>query len=180
MTPQEYCAVLERALSAIPAEERQETVRYYREFLEDASDSERQALGTPEELAARILAENGVGGKPKNDHRGAIIAVLICTFYIWLPIGIAVYTVFLCAIVCVAAIWTALLASMVVCLFAGALTIPQDAPTALAAIGIGLICGGVGIMSLPVCFAAIRAIAGFTAFTFKKFWKLVSKKKEAA
>ena len=29
MTPQEYCAALEQALSPMPPEERQETIRYY-------------------------------------------------------------------------------------------------------------------------------------------------------
>ena len=46
MTPQVYCARLERALSLMPAAERQETIRYYLEFLEDASEEERAALGT--------------------------------------------------------------------------------------------------------------------------------------
>ena len=55
MTPQAYCARLEQALSSMPPAERQEIIRYYLEFLEDASEDERSALGTPEELAQRIL-----------------------------------------------------------------------------------------------------------------------------
>ena len=43
MTTQEYCAALEQALSPMPPEERQETIRYYLEFLEDANESERAA-----------------------------------------------------------------------------------------------------------------------------------------
>ena len=46
MTPQVYCARLERALSLMPAAERQETIRYYLEFLEDASEEERAQCGT--------------------------------------------------------------------------------------------------------------------------------------
>ena len=53
MTPQAYCARLEQALSSMPPAERQEIIRYYLEFLEDASEDERSALGTPEELAHR-------------------------------------------------------------------------------------------------------------------------------
>ena len=60
MTPQAYCARLEQALSSMPPAERQEIIRYYLEFLEDASEDERSALGTPEELAQRILRENGI------------------------------------------------------------------------------------------------------------------------
>ena len=63
MTTQEYCAALEQALSPMPPEERQETIRYYLEFLEDANESERAALGTPTELAQRILRENGLSAR---------------------------------------------------------------------------------------------------------------------
>ena len=38
MTPQAYCARLEQALSSMPPAERQEIIRYYLEFLEDASE----------------------------------------------------------------------------------------------------------------------------------------------
>ena len=78
MTTQEYCAALEQALSPMPPEERQETIRYYLEFLEDANESERAALGTPTELAQRILRENGLSAaapfpenppKQKKTHR---------------------------------------------------------------------------------------------------------------
>ena len=41
MTPQAYCARLEQALSSMPPAERQEIIRYYLEFLEDASEDER-------------------------------------------------------------------------------------------------------------------------------------------
>ena len=60
MTPQEYCAALEQALSPMPPEERQETIRYYLEFLEEASEEERAALGTPQELAAQLLRDSGI------------------------------------------------------------------------------------------------------------------------
>ena len=83
MTTQEYCAALEQALSPMPPEERQETIRYYLEFLEDANESERAALGTPTELAQRILRENGLSAAapfpenpPKRKKRTAIFVAL--------------------------------------------------------------------------------------------------------
>lgn len=98
MTPQVYCARLERALSLMPAAERQETIRYYLEFLEDASEEERAALGTPEALAQQILRENGIFPQPaviKHSNRTAKLIVLACTFYIWLACkGIVRFTIF--------------------------------------------------------------------------------------
>ena len=105
MTPQEYCARLERALSLMPAAERQETIRYYLEFLEDASEEERAALGTPEALAQQILRENGISPQPaviKHSNRTAKLIVLACTFYIWLPLLVTWYSLLLTALIVIA------------------------------------------------------------------------------
>lgn len=102
MTPQIYCARLERALSLMPAAERQETIRYYLEFLEDASEEERAALGTPEALAQQILRENGISPQPaviKHSNRTAKLIVLACTFYIWLPLLVTWYSLLLTALI---------------------------------------------------------------------------------
>ena len=87
MTPQEYCAALEQALSPMPPEERQETIRYYLEFLEEASEEERAALGTPQELAAQLLRDSGIfptqnipPSAPKSSGRIGVIIALLCTF----------------------------------------------------------------------------------------------------
>ena len=102
MTPQVYCARLERALSLMPAAERQETIRYYLEFLEDASEEERAALGTPEALAQQILRENGISPQSaviKHSNRTAKLIVLACTFYIWLPLLVTWYSLLLTALI---------------------------------------------------------------------------------
>lgn len=177
MTPQEYCKRLSKALAPMPKEERTETVRHYAEFLADANEADRLALGSPEELAGRLLEESGIAPKPERSHRGAIIAILASTFYIWVPLVAVVYVLYLCAILCVAAIWIALAGSMVVCLIAGGFELTRDVPMGLAAIGIGLICGGVGIATLPLCGKAIRAVAGATVWSSKKLWQLISGKK---
>ena len=105
MTPQVYCARLERALSLMPAAERQETIRFYLEFLEDASEEERAALGTPEALAQQILRENGISPQPaviKHSNRMAKLIVLACTFYIWLPLLVTWYSLLLTALIVIA------------------------------------------------------------------------------
>ena len=126
MTTQEYCAALEQALSPMPPEERQETIRYYLEFLEDANESERAALGTPTELAQRILRENGLsaaapfpGNPPKRKKRTAIFVALACTFYLWLPLLLTWYILLLTALICIAVIPLSLVCAAGLLLFVG-------------------------------------------------------------
>ena len=149
MTPQVYCARLERALSLMPAAERQETIRYYLEFLEDASEEERAALGTPEALAQQILRENGIFPQPaviKHSNRTAKLIVLACTFYIWLPLLVTWYSLLLTALIVLICIPVSLGATLLGGLFSFVITVFQDVPTALMLLGFGLGSGGVGIL----------------------------------
>ena len=149
MTPQVYCARLERALSLMPAAERQETIRYYLEFLEDASEEERAALGTPEALAQQILRENGISPQPaviKHSNRTAKLIVLACTFYIWLPLLVTWYSLLLTALIVLICIPVSLGATLLGGLFCFVITVFQDIPTALMLLGFGLGSGGVGIL----------------------------------
>lgn len=177
MTPQEYCAQLERALSPMPPEERQETIRYYLEFLEEASDEERAKLGTPETLAARILQENGISPQPqpqmppqkKSGNAGKIIA-LAATFYIWLPLLLAWYIILLSAIIFIACIpisFAAILLSGILCFV---LVIFYDIPTALLLLGMGVFSAGVLILLWKPLSIAACAIVKFAVFTTKKLW----------
>ena len=141
MTPQVYCARLERALSLMPAAERQETIRYYLEFLEDASEEERAALGTPEALAQQILRENGISPQSaviKHSNRTAKLIVLACTFYIWLPLLVTWYSLLLTALIVLICIPVSLGATLLGGLFSFVITVFQDVPTALMLLGFGL------------------------------------------
>ena len=157
MTPQAYCARLEQALSSMPPAERQEIIRYYLEFLEDASEDERSALGTPEELAQRILRENGIfppdtaaAPPKKNSNRIAKWIIL------------AVIPIALCA---------ALLGG----LFTFVLALFQDVPSALMQLGMGLACGGVAALVAYPIWIACKSIVKFALFTTKKMWHFVTK-----
>ena len=147
MTPQVYCARLERALSLMPAAERQETIRYYLEFLEDASEEERAALGTPEALAQQILRENGISPQSaviKHSNRTAKLIVLACTFYIWLPLLVTWYSLLLTALIVLICIPVSLGAVLLGGLFSFVITVFQDVPTALMLLGfVALAVGGI-------------------------------------
>lgn len=62
-TAEEYFAVLEEYLRQMPAEDRAETITYYREYAQEGGllDAEqlREHFGPPEVLAARILEDGG-------------------------------------------------------------------------------------------------------------------------
>lgn len=72
-TAEEYFAALEEYLRQMPAEDRAETITYYREYAQEGGllDAEqlREHFGPPEVLAARIL-EDGVGKRTQNAPKG--------------------------------------------------------------------------------------------------------------
>lgn len=59
MTRNEFLDTLRSRLSSLPAEEAETALRYYEEYLDEAEDEENaiSKLGSPEQIAARILAE---------------------------------------------------------------------------------------------------------------------------
>ncbi len=182
MTPQAYCARLEQALSPMPPAERQETLRYYLEFLEDASEAERTALGTPEALAQRILRENGISPQntaaappKKNSNRTAKWIILACTCYIWIPLLTTWYSLLLTALIVLAVIPLSLCAALVGGLFTFALAVFQDVPTALMQLGMGLGCGGIAALVTYPIWIACKNVVKFALFTTKKMWHFVTK-----
>lgn len=182
MTPQAYCARLEQALSSMPPAERQEIIRYYLEFLEDASEDERSALGTPEELAQRILRENGIfppdtaaAPPKKNSNRIAKWIILACTCYIWIPLLTTWYSLLLTALIVLAVIPIALCAALLGGLFTFVLALFQDVPSALMQLGVGLACGGVAALVAYPIWIACKSIVKFALFTTKKMWHFVTK-----
>lgn len=59
MTKYEFLARLEAALSALEPEERREALRYYEEYFEDDTEA-AEKLGSPEKIAADLLASYGI------------------------------------------------------------------------------------------------------------------------
>ena len=71
-TINEYISELEHYLSDIPAKERQDVVEFYREFLLDGDFVRRSTieseLGTPKQLARKILADYSISDIPKDNQ----------------------------------------------------------------------------------------------------------------
>ena len=60
MTRTEFMAALRSRLSHLPAEEQDAALRYYEEYFDEADSEEEAArqLGSPEDIAARILGDD--------------------------------------------------------------------------------------------------------------------------
>lgn len=116
MTIEEYRARLYAALSGYDRNEVDQAVNYYIELIEDAEDQGAQMakLGSPEQLAQRIIKENGwvgaqyTGGFGTNNYNsnydytnsaapgkkgiGGRITALVLTFPFWLTVFILLIT----------------------------------------------------------------------------------------
>lgn len=193
MTQQEYCTRLEAALQAMAPEERQETLRYYREFLADAQDAERDALGTPEALAQKILQENGIAApspvpvpspspsaapaasprKASGGDTALKIILLLVTCPIWLSLLVTVLAVVLSLLVCLLVIPICLMVALVAAVAYAVFSAWKDIPYALFLAGMGLICGGGALLLWRPIWLLIRSICKGAGICIKKLFRTV-------
>lgn len=111
MNKYEFLARLEAALSALEPEERKEALRYYEEYFEDNTDA-AQTLGTPESIAADLLASYGIhpASTPNPDKKnelspgrliGGILLALLAFLLGCIAFGTACATVAIAVAGCV-------------------------------------------------------------------------------
>ncbi len=185
MTKSEFLAALQSGLAALPREDREKTLDYYREMIDDRIEegmSEQEAVeavGNAEELAAGIVAEAG-SAEPEAAQEAAqtaaselrrgmgvwTIALLILGSPVWLPLLFAGASV-------VAAVYVVMWA-MVIVLYAATLSfaagalsgvlggvaelVSGQAVQALALAGAGLACAGFAILAFHLSNLAARGV----------------------
>lgn len=114
MTKQEFLQRLNRLLADVTPEEREEALRYYEEYFDDAGpENEQQVisdLGAPEKVAEQILADyreltaiphqeaGGASGKPRRRWRGVPPWLLIVLVLLAIPVGIPLLAMLIGAI----------------------------------------------------------------------------------
>lgn len=178
MTVQEYRDRLFMALSAFERSEVENVVDYYTELIEDADDPEQQmnSLGTPEQLATRIIQENGwvrpdeqfsgsqgqgsYAPPPKKSgwSAGRIVA-LVLTFPFW----IAGFAVIVSLFFVIMSIYLAV-ASASIAGFAGAVSyIKSFIPFSAELAFVGLMLAGLAILLFHPAKALFRGVAGLVA-----------------
>ncbi|MCL2094675.1 DUF1700 domain-containing protein [Candidatus Saccharibacteria bacterium] len=176
MDKAEYLAELERRLKALPESERQDALDYYKGYLDDAPGQGKKAmkeLGTPAEVAAKILAEFSIKKAPKTDESkkkgmSTTLAVILAVFAapIGLPLAIAVFTVAFALLITLIALIVSFGASGVAMILAGIAYLPialivliQDGALGLATLGAGAFSLGLGMVFLGG--ATVLARVGF-------------------
>ncbi|WP_428768282.1 DUF1700 domain-containing protein [Treponema sp. HNW] len=128
MTKDEYLSLLRKELQALPHDEQEEAMNYYRSYFEDAGDENTASviaeLGAPEKLGAYIrsnfacvpgkspyVREKGEGGKKRAAADKAnginmllLILLLTVTFPVWGPVVLGLLAAALGIIVAIIAV----------------------------------------------------------------------------
>lgn len=182
MDRKSYMAELEKALKHLPGTEREEALRYYEEYFEDAGP-EREAevieeLGSAREAASQILKEVAIKRLDEPKHRArkgisTIWVVILALFAapIGLPLLLVVLVLGLAVVILVCAIFLVLiitgavvLAVSVVGILAGIFFLPTQIANGLAILGASLFLTGMGLLFLLAgiycCRMILKALAG--------------------
>ncbi len=175
---QVFLRELERRLEGIPDADRQASLVYYTEMLDDmiedgVSEAEAVAsLGSVDAIAEQILLDMPLTKlvkarvKPKRPLRGWQIALIAVGSPLWFPILLALAAVVLAVYV---VIWSAVLCLYVadLCLAVGfiagvagsvLLFITARPGLALMLLGAGLICAGLAVFAFLGCNAAAKGV----------------------
>ena len=178
MTKNEFLSQLGRRLRALPDSERRDAVDYYEGYLDDAAGDVAlviERLGSPAEVAAKILAEfaaSDVHEPEPAKWQGLSMAwaVILAVFAlpIGLPIALAVASVALALLAVVFSLLVtfgvtalSLAVAGVFSLAMGLLALPQNAPLAMMMLGAALAALGIGILFAKL--TAVMSTAGFRA-----------------
>lgn len=186
MTREMFLAELRQRLAGLPREELEERLAFYREMLDDRLEdglTEEEAaasLGTPEEVAAQVLAEipmsvlvrEKVKPKKKANEKpwGWETILIILGFPIWFSVLIAVlaagFSLYVCLWAVVISLWAvavSLAAGAVACLAGTALYLYRGDPGAAGcALGGVLVCAGLALLWTAACAAVTKGAAGLT------------------
>ncbi|HIZ76073.1 MAG TPA: DUF1700 domain-containing protein [Firmicutes bacterium] len=131
MDKEQFLTALERELSRIPQEERENALAYYEEYLTEAGPEREKdviaELGSVKDIALQLSAdyavkemEEGMTVSPKKGLRAMWVVILaILASPIALPIGIAIIAVIFALVVSVAAIVLSFWASAIGLTFGG-------------------------------------------------------------
>ena len=159
MTAKEYLNALEKALSILPADERENAMRYYQDYFLDAGTENEQKvieeLGDPNVLAAEILRDYGgmtTANMPKTRKNRKGMPV-------WLVVLIGICAIIGAPIVGALGVGGIVL---VLGLIIGAIALLFGGAVALAALPLALLVGGAALVVFAVL-AIGKGIATFIA-----------------
>lgn len=181
MKKEEFLSQLEKKLSKLPKEDREEALDYYREYLEDAGEEQEETiiskLGSPDAIANNIISECAQKSVSKNPEtvKGSMNAVWLVILGILaspvaFPIAFAVIALIFALCFTVLAIIGSLFLCSICCIAAGISGIIVGFaamfihfPTGLFILGISLMLSGVAVFitwaSVQLCRLLFTGIA---------------------
>jgi len=186
MTKADYLSQLKRSLRALPESEVGDALDYYDGYISDSGQNEDNAmkgLGSPREVAAKILAEfalktDALEEMPKKHGLRIAMGVTLAVFAVpvGLPIAIAVAAVAFALLIVLFALVVSFMASgvalalgAVVSLITGFVIFTQSMGMAFMVLGSGLAALGIGVILVKAAvslasggFRSVARLAGKT------------------
>ncbi len=187
MTKNEFLSKLRDLLSGLPEPDAQRSLEYYGEMIDDRTEdglTEEEAvaaIGTPEEIAERIISEiplpQLVKAKVKSRRTPGVgeILLLILGAPLWIPLLLAAAAVLLSVYV---SLWSVVIALYAVSVSAGACVLASlvcfflfllqsKFPEAAALFGFALICLGLGIALFIAAHYAAKGLVRLVPWTLR-------------
>ena len=151
MTREEYIEELRARISHLPKEERESALSYYIEYLEDATDKTMEEiiaeLGTPGEVAERIIAECAQSNQERGENAGCLVGALaVLTSPVWLPVLFVIFVVGAVLLFVVMLLIFIFGVVAIALLGAGFWALTAYPPTGIAVLGGALICLGLAML----------------------------------
>jgi len=183
MKKAEYLAALKKKLNRLPENEIDNALRYYEEYFDEAGVEKEQTviaqLGTPDNVAAKIIGEYAVGTGAKN-KRGRlkniwVLILAICASPIALPLVLAVVIVALALIVSLLSVFFAFGVSGVACVLSGIAGIFGGVYALFLDPSAGIFYIGFGLLSVALGGALSLGVVKFAKVTFLWLQKALGK-----
>lgn len=198
MNKETYLKELESKLKRLSSEEVEAALEYYNEYFDEAGEENVQQviqeLGTPAQVASKILADNAIKdleNHPQSTKKGLsaiwVVILAILASPIALPLLIAVAALIFAFVIVFAAlafsgfaVTISLMLGGIFSMIAGVMVIPQHFPTALFFIGAGLTVTGIGILIFSPVMTGIKKGSVYIAKSLKKLFDRMTKRRKGA
>lgn len=199
MNRAEFLYILEKNLNALPADERNEAIRYYNELFDDAGIENEQKkiseFGDPKEISRQILIENNIDpdskteispdsniqNQNKNDNSTRVviaIVILVVTFPIWIGIVAGVFGALFGIFAAIIGVTIALYATCAALIAAGVAALISAPPIGLMMFGSGiLIAGLLGLITKPLFKGIVNLISWIIKGISALFKKILGKER---
>lgn len=176
MNKKEFLSRLSKALSALSRQDRDKTLDFYREMIDDRLEeglSEEAAIamiGTPRDVAAQVLSE--LPSKPRKKVNWFVIVLLILGFPLWFPLLLTAAILLLTVLIVLFAVELTFAVCGIAGVLGGLVLLTLWKPyAALAMIGPGLVCLGLAIPLWFLCILTAKAIWRLTKKTCRSIFR---------